>query len=107
MFGDWCDLYMMTDLAVTAPIPRLSKLVLAAALSTEIQTLLEQRYCRRVETIGTTAFTDKSVSMKYRGLFDLRSRKEGQLNYLARAGRWSLEEALAWWTTTQSPTSKR
>jgi hypothetical protein len=106
-FGNWCDLYMMTDLAVASPIARLSKLVLTAALSTEIRTLLEQRYCLRVETIGTTAFTDKPVSMKYRGLYELHSRKPGQLNYVARAGRWSLEEGLAWWIKTQSRTSKR
>jgi hypothetical protein len=105
-FGGWCDTYLVTDFAVSAPIARLSKLVLAAAVSVEMRLLLEQRYAGRIATVGTTAFTDKPVSMKYRGLFDLVSRKPGQLNYVARAGRWTLEEALAWWTKTQSRTSK-
>jgi hypothetical protein len=30
-----------------------------------------------------TAFTDQPVSMKYRGIYDLTSRKPGQLNYQA------------------------
>jgi hypothetical protein len=49
----------------------------------------------------TTAFTDKPVSMKYRGVFDLHSRTEGRLNYLGEAGKWSLEDALTWWRKTQ------
>jgi hypothetical protein len=66
-------------------------------LSTEMKAVLEQGLNRRVATIGTTAFTSKPVSMKYRGLFRLHSRKEGRLNYLADTGRWSLAEALTWW----------
>jgi hypothetical protein len=99
--GAWCSVYLMTDFAVTSAVPRLSKLVLAAMLSTEMQTLLCERYCRRIETIGTTAFTPKPVSMKYRGLFELHSRKEGRFNYLGAAGRWTLEEGFHWWTKTQ------
>jgi hypothetical protein len=101
-FGGWCDTYLVTDFAVSAPIARLSKLVLAAAVSVEMRLLLEQRYTSRIETVGTTAFTDKPVSMKYRGLFTLYNRKPGQLNYVARAGRWTLEEALAWWSKAHS-----
>ena len=81
---------------------RLSKLVLAAALSKEIKAYLEQVFSKRIDTITTTAFTQKAVSMKYRGLFDLYSRKEGMLNYTAEAGRWSLEEGLKWWLEKHS-----
>ena len=56
----------------------------------------------RVRTIGTTAFTKKPVSMKYRGLFALHNRKEDALNYLGDAGKWTLDEALAWWQKTQN-----
>jgi hypothetical protein len=91
------DVYLFSDFAVTSSIPRLSKLILAAILSTEMQTLLMQKLGRRIHTIATTAFTDKPVSMKYRGLFELTKRKEGQLTYIAKAGRWTLEEGLAWW----------
>jgi len=97
----WCDSYMMTDLAVKSPVPRLSKLVVAAALSTEVRAALEEKQACRVETVGTTAFTDRPVSMKYRGVMDLYSRKPGMLNYVGRAGRWTLAEAFAWWQRTQ------
>ena len=54
------------------------------------------------KVIGTTAFTDKPVSMKYRGLFDVHSRGEGRINYVGQAGRWSLEEGYQWWKTNHS-----
>jgi hypothetical protein len=96
--GDWCDVYMLSDFAVApTSFTRLSKLVLASALSKEVQDVLQQRTAKAVNTLGTTAFTDKPVSMKYRGLFDLYSRKPGKLNYVGKAGRWTLSEALDWW----------
>jgi hypothetical protein len=95
------DTYLMSDFAVQSSVPRLSKLVLACILSTEVRDILEQKLAQNVRTIGTTAFTDKPVSMKYRGVFDLHSRKEGRLNYLGEAGKWSLEDALTWWQKTQ------
>ena len=61
----------------------------------------------------TTAFSERPVSMKYRGLFKLHSRAENQnwreadptqhdqqryrLNYLSQAGRWTLAEGLDEW----------
>ncbi len=98
----WCDTYVMTDLAVRPTVyGRLSKLVLAAMLSTDMKAVLEQAMNRRVDTLGTTAFTRKPVSMKYRGLFRLHNRKKDgrALNYVAQAGRWDLAGALAWWET--------
>jgi hypothetical protein len=96
--GGFCDAYVMTDLAIRPTVhKRLAKLVLAAMLSTEVKAILEQSLGNRVRVIGTTAFTKKPVSMKYRGLFDLYSRKEGALNYVAEAGRWSLADGMAWW----------
>jgi hypothetical protein len=98
--GGFCDVYMMTDLAIRPTVnKRLSKLVLAAVVSHEARALLEMLVNRRVQVIGTTAFTKKAVSMKYRGLFKEYSRKKDSINYVANAGRWSLEEALVWWRT--------
>jgi len=93
-----CDLYLLTDFAVRpSPHRRLSKLILACAVSREVKDDLEQWLCGRIKTIGTTAFTDRPISMKYRGLFDVHSRSEGKVNYLGPAGRWGLKEGLAWW----------
>jgi hypothetical protein len=99
---DWCHAYRMTDFAVSCSVPKLSKLVLAATLTKEVQTVLEQAACGRVQTIATTAFTDKPVSMKYRGVYALHSRKEGALNYVGMAGKWTLEEAYQWWNKKQT-----
>jgi len=93
-------IYMLSDFPVRPTIyPRLAKLILAVALSTEVQIYLQQHFSGRVSRIGTTAFTERPVSSKYRGLFQLLSRKKNppRLNYQAGAGRWSLEEALSWW----------
>jgi hypothetical protein len=99
--------YLLSDFAV-APTgyPRLSKLVLTAALSTEAQALMQRAASRRIRTVNTTAFTNKPVSMKYRGLFDLASRKPSpypefttMLNYTSAAGRWTLAEGLEQWKT--------
>ena len=97
IFG-FCDMYMMSDFCVRpSSYKRLSKLVIAAALSTEMKAICEQSISRRVNNIGTTAFTEKPMSMKYRGVFTVKGRGQGKLNYIANAGRWSLEEAYDWW----------
>jgi hypothetical protein len=79
----------------------MSKLVLYAALSTEVRDLLQDAMSASVRRIVTTAFTERATSMKYRGLFDLLSRKEKdgrfQLQYGAQAGQWSLAGALELW----------
>ncbi|MCE5327877.1 MAG: hypothetical protein LLG01_15835 [Planctomycetaceae bacterium] len=98
-----CDLYLLSDFAVRpTPHKRLSKLILACAVSGEVRADLEQWLCCRIRTIGTTAFTERAVSMKYRGLFDVHSRSEGKVNYLGAAGRWSLQEGFAWWKGNHS-----
>ncbi len=100
-FGGADSCYMMTDFPVISRRHRrLSKLILAVALSTEVQALLKQRFVNRALTISTTAFTNKPESMKYRGVFELVSRKENFLNYMGHAGKWNLEGAFAWWGKT-------
>jgi dsDNA-binding SOS-regulon protein len=105
-YRSFADIYMITDLAVRPTCyPRLSKLIVAVALSTEVKLIVEQVFNMRIMTIGTSAFTDKAESMKYRGLLDLHSRKEGVLNYVGRAGKWTKEEALTWWMSKHSQKS--
>lgn len=96
--GDWCDAYMLSDFAVSpTAFPRLSKLISAVATSREMQDLLTQRYATVIRKLGTTAFTTRAVSMKYRGVFELHSRKEGRLNYVAEMGRQTLSEVFEAW----------
>lgn len=112
-YSDADTVYLLSDFAVApTDYPRLSKLVLHAALSRESQILAERMVRHRVRRIMTTAFSQNPVSMKYRGLFDLHSRKENAgwvedaadtsqmrytLNYIADVGRWTLKEGLAAW----------
>ncbi|MGE7191777.1 hypothetical protein [Lysinibacillus fusiformis] len=94
------EAYIMSDFVIR-PVryKRLSKLVLAAVVSKEVKLLFEQVVNQRIRAMSTTAFTDKPVSMKYRGIFTLSSRKENppRLNYGGEAGRWTLKEAMKWW----------
>lgn len=93
-------MYMMSDFAVApSEYKRLSKLVVGIAVSKEIQTILQQAMGKKVENILTTAFTEKNVSMKYRGIFDIYNKKEDQINYHAHAGKWSIKECFEWWKT--------
>jgi hypothetical protein len=107
---DGASCFLLSDFAVGPSIyPRLSKLVLMALLSVEARELYCDLMQRDVRGLVTAVFSDKPVSMKYRGLFDLLSRrpiKEAErerfgskyvLVYGARPGRWTLHEALAEW----------
>ncbi|MCU0466174.1 MAG: hypothetical protein MUF38_16605 [Anaerolineae bacterium] len=112
-YSDADTVYLLSDFAVApTDYPRLSKLVLMAALSRESQILAERMTRHRVRRIMTTAFTQNPVSMKYRGLFSMVSRKENadwredaadtsqmryMLNYIADCGRWTLAEGLETW----------
>lgn len=101
--GGWVDAYMMSDFCIRPSIyKRLAKLVLVAALSKEMKEILEQSLAMQVNTIGTTVFTKKNVSMKYRGMFEIYSKKEGAINYVAPAGRWTLKEGFEWWKKNHS-----
>ena len=98
-----CDIYLLSDFAVRpSPHRRLSKLILACVVSREVQADLDQWLCSRIKSVGTTAFTEKAVSMKYRGLFEVHNRAEGRVNYLGAAGRWGLMEGYQWWKTQHS-----
>lgn len=90
--------YVMSDFVIRpVKYKRLSKLILACVLSKEVKALLEQALNGRVNALSTTAFTDKPISMKYRGLLEVHSRKEGRVNYTAPAGKWTLQEGFEWW----------
>lgn len=96
-------MYMMADIAVASVrYPRLSKLLLRASTSKELRRDLEGRTVREIEFIVTSAFSRNPVSMKYRGLYKLLTRKQEPsgiyiLNYYSHAGLKTLPEALAAW----------
>lgn len=94
-------IYLMSDLCVPCREHKLAKLVLICLLSKEIQSFVDIRHIENFDYAGTTAFSHHPVSMKYRGIFKLHSRKQVgkdfSLNYLGRFGAWSIQEALVIW----------
>lgn len=99
--------YLLSDFSISGTsYKHLSKLVLYAILSHEAKGLIERMMNKRVTSVVTTIFTNRPKSMKYRGLFEQISKKDGKpgvdahkyiLNYGARLGQWSLEEAMKEW----------
>ncbi|MGP8301968.1 putative antirestriction adenine methyltransferase [Streptomyces inhibens] len=112
------EAYLLSDFAVApTDYPRLSKLIVLAATSSETRLLCQRAFSRRIRAVSTTAFSNNPVSMKYRGLLRLTKRgpsnEDGwkfQLQYQGAIGEHTLDEALETWakrwgareTTTQT-----
>lgn len=111
-------IYLLSDFPVnTTKYKRLAKLVLLAALSKESQMIAQKLTRKRIKSIGTNAFSKNPVSMKYRGLFDLKVKQKMsdtvdkekadiseiyygtgyKLYYGAAMGGWTLKEGLEEW----------
>jgi hypothetical protein len=99
------SVYLLSDFAVPGMrYKRLSKLMVMLAKAGQTRRLVERLRQLRTTEVVTTAFTDRPVSMKYRGVLDLLKRgetKEGQkfLNYGSAFDDCSWPEVLAEWLT--------
>jgi hypothetical protein len=92
------EIYLLSDFVVPSTrYNRLSKLLLMAVKCREVRQTLNEKTIRDYRSILTTAFTDKPVSMKYRGVFELAKRGKGFLNYRADFEDASLKEVVALW----------
>lgn len=79
-------IYLLSDFCIVHE-RKLAKLIAMLAASYEPWAAWCKRTVSRPTRLCTTAFTDKPVSMKYRGIYDLDSRKEGvHLNYSCAIG---------------------
>ncbi len=76
-------LFMQSDFVVTSAMPKLSKLVIMLCRSREMKKKILRYFKHYYEGVKTSVFTDKPVSMKYRGVFDLERRDKGKLIYCA------------------------
>ena len=96
--GDASSIYLLSDFVVNSRHHRrLAKLLLIASLSREVKTELEEALIRRLSSVMTTAFTDRPVSMKYRGVYKLLKRGDGFLNYGSDFKDYSLKEVIPQW----------
>lgn len=89
--------YLLSDFIIANPVKRLSKLLLLSIKTKELQQILKSHLIRPVDFILTTAFTDKPISMKYRGVFKLLKRGKGFLQYTTECGVITAKEALGTW----------
>ncbi len=98
-------LYMLADLAVPhTRYKKLSKLIVMLAVSGQTRKSLERVKESRISSLSTTAFTEKPVSMKYRGVLELVKRGQGKdgkkfLNYEGTFNTLTWKETLREWLT--------
>ena len=78
-------IYLLSDFCIVHE-RRMAKLVAMLATSFEPVDAWSKRFIVRPSVMHTTAFTDQPVSMKYRGIYELTSRKPGALNYECAIG---------------------
>lgn len=101
--GDPGDIYLLSDFVVPSTrYNRLAKLLLMVSKCREVKQTLDEKSIRNYQAILTTAFTDKPVSMKYRGLYELAKRgKTGDgkpfLNYRGEFDNTTFEEVVTQW----------
>lgn len=97
------QIYQRSDLAVPSAEKRLAKLILLLSQTKEVKKLVDEKLKDDFQFIVTTAFSKNPVSMKYRGVYDLHKRIPDReqagfrLNYFAKMGLYTLDEAFALW----------
>lgn len=90
------SIYILSDFSLSRD-RKLSKLIALIATSIDIIGPLRKRLVADLKTVVTTAFTDKPVSMKYRGIFELTGRKEGHLQYESAVRPEGAQELYRFW----------
>ena len=92
------DVYLLADFVVNSTrYHRLAKLLLLVIQTKEIRRMMEEKLLAELPSCTTMVFTDKPVSMKYRGLFKLARRDPGKLVYQTDMGIRSLDEVIPLW----------
>jgi hypothetical protein len=92
------DVYLLADFVVNSiRYRRLAKLLLLTTQTREVRRLLEEKFLLEIPKCRTMVFTDKPVSMKYRGLYKLARRDPGKLVYETEMGILDLSEVIPLW----------
>lgn len=90
-------LFIQSDFVVNSDAPKLSKLLIMLLKSREIRHILARKTANYYDGLKTTVYTDKPVSMKYRGVFDLERRDKNKLMYQCKFNELSLKEIFMQW----------
>jgi len=92
------DVYLLADFVVNSSrYQRLAKLLLLITQTAEVRRLLEEKFLLEISKCRTMVFTDRPVSMKYRGLYKLARRDPGKLVYETEMGILDLKEVIPLW----------
>ena len=92
------EIYLLADFAIdSCKYKRLAKLVLLTTQTREVQQAIEEKFLLELPKCTTMVFTDKPVSMKYRGLYKLIRKDPGKLVYETEMGIRGLEEVIPLW----------
>lgn len=96
-FGDKTrELYLLCDFSLSRE-RKISKLIAMLATSRDVIDPVNRFLLVRIERIVTTAFTKQPVSMKYRGIFDLKKREADHLQYHSGVRNASLQDIFDEW----------
>lgn len=96
-FGDkLTNVYLLSDFAINGQ-RRLAKLIALMATSSTITHTLDTRWMTHIQTVHTTAFTTKPISMKYRGIFEISKRTPTFINYHSSVRNMTPQEIFAYW----------
>lgn len=90
-------LFIQSDFVVTSNTQKLSKLLIMLLKSNEVRRLLCRKTANYFQGLKTTVYTDKPVSMKYRGVFDLDRRDKGKLMYQCKFNDLTLKQNYRQW----------
>ena len=92
------EIYLLADFAIdSCKYKRLAKLVLLTTQTREVQQAIEEKFLLELPKCTTMVFTDKPVSMKYRGLYKLIRKDPGKLVYETEMGILKLSEVIPLW----------
>lgn len=102
-YGEQDTVYLMGDVCLSTE-KKLSKLITVLATIRPVIALAEKRFVVRYDRVLTTARSNHPVSMKYRGIYELISKKENidpkyqyVLNYVSEVRDWTIQQAYTWW----------
>lgn len=96
--GAETTIYQLSDFVTGKhKYPRLSKLILLITQTKDIKALIDREFIQDTKVIRSTAFTEKTGSMKYRGIYEKTANKEGYVNYDSPTGLYTLKQALTIW----------
>lgn len=91
------ELLGLSDFVVNSHTKRLSKLLIMLELSHDVRMMIARATLEYYDCIKTPVYTQKPVSMKYRGVFKLKEREAGKLTYVGYFNDLSINETYKKW----------